>query len=240
MNPILTVIFISRKLHSMCSRSYFVSILILFAKIIFISTLLHAGPIEVLSDIEWEQHFGDKKYSYQNKSLTFSPDGKELIVGGMYSTGRRQSDIEGVWVWKINDKGTRIADIKLENKKDLNLVDIEALESLDNKNILLVGRLDTGQSVLIKLDAQGKVLLSRGIGNGRHISKIIRTSDGKFLLIGHEFTNGFLIKIDAAGAEQWSRVVDRGKDDFFVDGVATDDNGFLLIENSGKLEQFFM
>lgn len=226
-----------------------ISLLVLV--IIFISALpglctsaVDVKRIDSLSTI-WDYKLGDAEFTYQHK-LIVAPTGKmSMFIAGVYAPvakKRSRENIEGIWMWEIDNNGKKVRDIRLKNMQDTTekYVDVEALANIDKDNFIGVIRLNTGQSIIAKFNLNGKVLMTNNIGEGIRISKIIPTADGKLLLIGAQSSDSFLMKIDISGEVLWSKKSDRGKSEMFVDGVGTDEGNFVLIENSGKIEQFFM
>ncbi|MCP4442099.1 MAG: hypothetical protein GY810_24580, partial [Aureispira sp.] len=73
-----------------------------------------------------------------------------------------------------------------------------------------------------------------GIGNDIPV-KIINTQDGGFLAIGHTTSfgsggqDGYLLKIDYDGTEQWSKAIGNIGDQFFRSGVQNSDGSYLLV-----------
>lgn len=221
----------------MKTSTAFISMIILTIAI----TSYAYNVVTSLSEPIWKRKFGDASYAYQNKAVAFSPKVYALFIAGINSTSGKgiPTKVEGIWIWKISDAGEKVTDLRIKSTEAMKFVDVEALAILDTEDVFVIAKLVSGQSILIKLNAKGEILFSKKINDGR-ISKIIPTIDNKLLLIGHQSLDSFLIKIDTSGEVLWSKAYDRGQTEMLVDGIATDDGGFVLIENSGKVEQFFM
>lgn len=218
------------------------AILILFGLIISPAVFVNASDIGKLPTV-WDNKYGDEMYAYENRTTAFSPTDNTLYIAGIYSLyDRNKKNIEGIWIWKINAAGEKVVDLRLKNPADdtKKYLNVEALAITSNEDIILIAKMRGGRINLIKLNSVGEILLSKELKSERDISRIIPTADNKFLLIGHEKFNSLLMKIDANGEILWEKINDRGKDDMFVDGIATEDGGFILIENSGKSAQFLL
>lgn len=218
------------------------AILIVFGLIIPHANASDIAQIGKLPTV-WDNKYGDEIYAYENKATAFSPIEKTLCIAGIYSSYEKtKKTTEGLWIWKINPAGEKIIDVKLKNPVDdaKKYLSVEAMAITANEDIILIAKMRGGRINLIKLNSIGAILLSKELKSERDISRIISTSDNNLLLIGHEKFNTLLMKIDANGEVLWEKVNDRGKDDMFVDGILTDDGGFILIENSGKSAQFFL
>lgn len=206
--------------------------------------LSHAGLIDTLPNTLWENKFGDAEYSYHNKAAFLSPKDSGLFIAGEYTSSARgvPTVTEGLWVWKVNPAGEKIIDLKLKNPADdaKKYSNVEALAITENEDIILIAQMRRGRANLLKLNSAGEILLSKELKSERDISRIIPTADNNFLLIGHDKFNSLLMKIDANGEVLWEKINDRGKDDMFVNGILTEDGGFILIENSGKSAQFYL
>lgn len=204
----------------------------------------YASDVVTLSKTIWERNFGDADYMYQNKAMAFSSKDSALFIAGTYSTSGKgiPTKVDGIWIWKINDAGERAMDVRLKNipDKESKYINVESMAISDNSDIFLVARLDNGQAELVKLNTEGKVLFSNKLDKGRHIVKIIPISDNKFLLIGYQSLDSLIMKIDASGEVLSDNVFDFGQTDMSIDGIATEEGGFVLIENSGKAEKLFM
>jgi len=217
------------------------AILIVFGLIISHANASDIAQIGKLPTV-WDNKYGDEMYAYEKRATAFSPTENTLYIAGIYSSyDRNKKNIEGIWVWKINANGEKTADLKVNEIQGEKLRDIGAMSSTeDGSTILAATLLLSGRTILVKLDAKGGIEFSKKLEEGVHIAKIIKTIDNKYLCIGYQKNDSLLMKIDANGEVLWEKINDRGKDDMFIDGILTEDGGFILIENSGKSAQFFL
>ncbi len=142
-----------------------VLIVVLLVETIFSQNILSAQPLETLPTMKWEKFFGDKESSYLNKTLALT--GNELIVGGENTPlegGMPQTSGAGTWIWKIDHKGQKISDFQLSDgiKSKRVLIDIEALASEKSGHLLLVGKTETGEIILNRMDANDILVLISG------------------------------------------------------------------------------
>lgn len=204
---------------------------------------VNAEQLESISGLVWDKRFGDVDYSYQNRILAVPPKGTILQVAGIYSTAEKGNPekVEGLWIWKINEAGEKVSDLRIKNADKVEkYIEVGAFAIAGNEDILLVAKLDNGQSALLRLNSAGNILSTSKLGEGKRISKIVPTDDSNFLLIGIQSSDSFMSKINASGETLWNKVYDRGKSEMLIDGIAAEDGGFVVVENSGKAEKFFM
>jgi hypothetical protein len=95
----------------------------------------------------------------------------------------------------------------------------------------------TGYDVyLVKTDANGIELWNKtyGGGNEEDGSSIARTSDGGYIISGLTFSYGngsddvYLVKVDAAGNEQWEKTFGGSQSDEGLDARQTADGGYIV------------
>lgn len=81
---------------------------------------IQAAQLGTLPTTSWENKFGDAEYSYYNRAAVFSPKDSELFIAGIYRSSAKDAPIfpEAIWIWKIDDKGEKIIDLKLKNPAD--------------------------------------------------------------------------------------------------------------------------
>jgi hypothetical protein len=214
------------------------------AKVIFVLLFTTTGVFAVsetptLIPKVWEQSFGDEQYSYESKAAMIAPSGMLTVVGTYTPVKNRHTPPEGGWIWKIDSNGKKISDVRFDsNISGLKLAGIDAIELIGSDVVAIAGRLSNGKSSLLHIDVAGKVVKTQELGN-RRIAKLFRMSDGSLMLAGQKNGDLLLMKLDKSGAIVWEKVTDRGKDDSLIDGSIADDH-LLLVELSGKQEQFLM
>lgn len=73
-------------------------------------------------------------------------------------------------------------------------------------------------------------------GSQDKVKSVIKTTDGGFLFIGYTTklnnTNGFLLKVDAKGNQQWYKDYGGKNYDLFYNAINTSDGGFLAVGSS--------
>ena len=216
--------------------SIFVALVLTFATTTLLAATEGAAPIPYMA---WEQSFGDEQYSYESKAAVVAPGGILTVVGTYNPVKNRHAPPEGVWIWKIDGGGNKIADVRFKfNILNSTLVGIDACELVGDGVVAMVARLSNGSSSLLYVDASGKVIKTVELGN-RRIAKLFRMSDSSLMLTGQKNGNLLLMKLDKLGVIVWEKLTDKGKDDSIIDGIAIADH-LLLVEISGKQEQFFI
>lgn len=198
----------------------------------------YAATAESLPGLLWDRYFGDNNLVYQTKFVNLSAHSRELIICGyseVFSKDRKQS--EGVWIWKINEAGSKIAELNIKNvqidKRLFALDNIRAIAISADDSFLIVAGSNSGSSVLLKASFNGNILWSKYIEHIKNITKILYLPDGNFLLIGEQNGNPFFMKIDATGREIWTKFSSRPQYGVFLDGIVTKEGGFILVENTG-------
>jgi hypothetical protein len=89
--------------------------------------------------------------------------------------------------------------------------------------------------IFIRTDSQGNVLWKRAYLDPSHnlIKKISQTEDGGFIAVGktyyynHSLPNGFLIKLDENGTEEWNHTYFKSESSILFSFTQTPDNGYL-------------
>ena len=198
----------------------------------------NANNIDKLPSIIWEITFGDETSVYSNEYISILTKTNELIVGGYSETHTNgKTNNNGIWIWKVSESGAKTCDVDIKNitigRITYELNNIQSMIVNDDETIVLVVNTTKSSSLLLKINFNGDILLSKNIGETKSIYKIISLSNNCLLLIGED--NGYpaFIKIDETGNNLWSKGSDRSKYGNFIDGIATKDGGFLLVENTG-------
>ncbi len=89
---------------------------------------------------------------------------------------------------------------------------------------------------VVKLDAAGNLQWTRTIGGpaNDYAMTMVQTKDGGYAIDGHTYSygaglsDGYYIKLNAAGAVQWTRVIGGAQDDNPRHMIGTFDNGFAV------------
>lgn len=193
--------------------------------------------IDNIPSVVWERILGDQNYMYENKLLSFTAS-KELLIAGR-SLQNKNNDLqkEGIWMWKINEAGHKKIEVNLKNikvgKTSLLLKTIQSMVLCGDETIMLITKSELDKIIVVKINFKGEVLYSDIIGSTKQISKILATSDGNYLLMGEEGGYPSVMKIDERGKELWSKTFKQNNYGRYIDGISTNDAGFILVENSG-------
>jgi len=217
--------------------------------------LLVASPFSAFSQAlkEWpgfvlEQQYGDNQACYEYKTMGITEKGELIIAALSHSIGKSSSN-HRFWLWTINKEGKRIREVEVKasqaDEKVPSYSDIKGLTILENGDVLLVVDFMPSRPSVVVVTKDGKQVLTKeiaGLERSISISKLIPTKDGNYLLIGYEDQelDLFAMKIDGTGKILWKKKWDMGKEEMFVDGLATEDSGFILVGNSGDLGKILM
>lgn len=226
----------------MCVNYYLVHLLTLFL-VVFIPFNLHAGNNSELKTFVWKQHFGHDTYSYTSKAIALSTKDHKLYITGQvalpYKTIKQN---QGLFFWEVSKSGEMATNVLLsESYPEIGkLLDINAISNSINGRVIASVTNEGSKTFLVNINKAGSVTIVNKLKSEVEIQKIIQYQDGSYLLIGRESLKELVFKIDASEKELWRKVFDRGRNDMIVDCISLDGGGFLLLENSGKVEKFFM
>lgn len=227
----------------------------LIFKIIGISYLMlncicfNANAQEI-PNILWARQHCIEGYWCSYKAMAITQN-NELMTAVIASTppGSSEPKTEKLFIWRINQQSEKVGEIEIKktqvisaDKAGITGSDIRGLTILENGNLLLIVNFIGNRPYLVKVSNVGELALTKDIFDSNRtvwISKVLRTKDGNHLLIGHESLDSLIVKIDSAGTILWEKKRDIGKMDLFLDGIATEDDGFVLIANSGDFNMLF-
>ncbi|MFA6549017.1 MAG: MopE-related protein [Candidatus Margulisiibacteriota bacterium] len=189
-------------------------------------------------DEQWERLFG---LPPQNNDIFYSmqptSDGNFILAGDTASFGTGDHDGwlvnidgEGIQQWfRIFGQGNGQNDRFYSIQPTLDGGFIAAGDTYPRSG----GETDYGW--LVRTDSEGRELWNQTFG-GEGIDvfrSILATADGGFIAAGytHSFgtgdSNGWIVRTDGEGMEQWSRTFGGDGDDFFYSIQPTDDGGFI-------------
>ena len=219
------------------------SVVIILAACLYSEIAISADKIANLNTYTVIQINNDSVNSYKSRAVHLDIRSSQLYILGISSLATKDiKHNQSVWMWTLNTIEGTISETKLKNDKNdsIKIFDIQCLQNTDNGNLIAVITTGNEQSNLVSINHDGKVILIKKLDMESKFSKILPTIDNNLILVGHKSLKSSVLKIDVNGNEIWSKVFDREKHESFVDGIPTSDGGFILIENSGKYEKFFM
>jgi len=201
-------------------------------------TLVGKGPEE-----QWNVTFGGNKYDVFF-SVQATADGGFIAVGGKNASSW---DIGGdCWLVKTDANGNMQWNRTFGGTKTDNGHGI--IQTSDGGYILSAITESYGagsvDAWVIKTDALGNEQWNRtygGVGYDLAEKTIPQTSDGGFLITGSTISfgaggrDGWLIKINATGAEEWNKTYGSANNEHFWEVHVTSDGGYIMIgfvENS--------
>lgn len=179
----------------------------------------------------------------KHKAIALSSKDNNLYISGPVSLPyKTKKQNRGIFAWEVIKAGELITNIQLpESYAEIGkLLDIKSINNFKNNNLVAAIKNESGESFLINVNKVGKVTVMRKLEPDVEISKIVSNQDGTYILIGSKSLKPLVIRTDGSGKEIWRKFFDRGRNDMIIDCISIDSGGFLLIENSGKVEKFFM
>lgn len=192
--------------------------------------------------------YADELLWYQYKAAAVTKTREVLMAVVASSPPGEPSKSYSLRLWLIDAAGERKSETHIRRPGEAaNMTvplrqqepDVTALVVLDNGDALLVVEFFPSRPVLVRVDRTGKQTLTQEIlspARRASLTKLIPTTDGQFILAGHESFDALAVKVDATGKVVWEKLEDRGRMDLFVDGVATENGGALLVGNSGAYD----
>jgi hypothetical protein len=190
----------------------------------------------------WSQTYGttDSETAW---GLTQTSDGGYILVGRVYSSQTKDTDILLV---KTDKDGTEEWSRALDyDKYDEGFGVVQTTDggyAIAGVTLLLAEV--RAEMLLVKTDADGVPQWSRKFGETAAGYDIRQTSDGGYVMAGvsgmwsldpWEEQDGFMVKTDAAGTEEWSHVHDSPGEMYFLRSVRqTGDGGFIFAGDIGE------
>ncbi len=194
--------------------------------------------------IVWDKTYGSDVRSTEFRAITTADNGDVFVAASERDAlDRSAASPIRLLFWRIDVAGRLVSETeirKTRNSKGTNSASVRDVVALGNGQALLLVDFEAGRPAIVRLDRNGKQTVTKELGRPgggfATLLKIVPAPGGKFLLIGHESFDGLLIEVDAAGNLLWETTDDRGKMEYFVDGIATADGGFVLVGNSGQYD----
>jgi hypothetical protein len=184
-----------------------------------------AGKIDTQGNIIWENMFGTKEHDFLN-TVSPTPDGG-CIVGGQ--TRAENETISRAWVVKLNSRGEQ------EWERSPEVPSIDMLGTASDGGYVGIGG---DHPSIFKLDAAGAVQWKTHIGNTYkgEVHTLQATPDGGCLAAGgpHAYIysgkkDAWIVKLDAAGNEEWGHIVGGSGLDSAEYATPTPDGSWLVV-----------
>ncbi|MBD3289012.1 choice-of-anchor D domain-containing protein [candidate division KSB1 bacterium] len=198
-------------------------------------TLAAAGTEADASTLTFERIIGTREMD-GGSAIKQTIDGGFIIVG---STLLPNEDYSDVYVVKTDGNGKVEWTNSYGGEDSDNARDVQCL---DDGSFLVVGMTDSygagRQDIyLMKLNASGEKQWEKTYGGtfDDRPACFKKTTDGNYIIAGatkntdNEGRNAYLLKIDAAGNEKWSKDYGGAGGETAKDILETDDGGFLVI-----------
>jgi hypothetical protein len=198
------------------------------------------APSDAGPRIEWVKSF-DQGTGGGIHSITATSDGGAVATGYFISS----SGMSGISVIKMDTDGKKMWDW---TETETSYEGYSVIETPD-KGFAIVGSSNntlTNGIFLLKLDQSGKKTWMRVFRNGERCdgNSVSGTRDGGFIIAGSVFRgdtptsslwDGYIIKTNADGMEQWTRLFTGEKNDFANFIRQTEDGGYIV---SGTTESY--
>jgi hypothetical protein len=200
--------------------------------------------------ILWQKQLGEPDISYSPGASALNNTNNHLMIMGT-SYERPVFFQPKLRLWEIDANGSKLADIIVKDipvygsavmlSSDI-VRDIAVLQTGD---IIKIGEVNDDEQFLIKVDANGRPILSKPIvensgQRGHPIMRMIPFADSTFILIGiHSSGNGLVMKYDSGFNKLWEKTYDfgRGKVTAFRNGAPAGNQGqFAVTGNSTDID----
>lgn len=187
-----------------------------------------------------EMTFGDEEFDYSPAAMAFSPPEGYLVIGGTARPADRQVKVrDTLWLWKVSLEGEKYGEIDITTTADgpdvKHPVAIHDLEVTQNGGIVLLANylFPNEQPALMGMDKTGRVLFLTQLvpsAPAAGLFNMFRADPRHFFLIGDDPKAALVVKVDETGHTVWERRVEHeGQQNIFLDGIATQEGGALLV-----------
>ncbi|USZ68084.1 PKD domain-containing protein [Halorussus salilacus] len=189
---------------------------------------------------QWERTYGEDGSS---AFWSLETDGDAIYAGGWQDDGNAEA-----WLMELDADGEEVWS---ETYDTLRSGSDEYVNSIfaDDDGLLLTGTIesstyDPSDAWVLKVDGEGEVRWEEEYG-GTDVDRVhdaAATDDGGYVLAGRTASHGedgedgWLLKIDGEGDQQWDRTYGTERDDAFY-GVLAEEDGYVLTGAKHKLDE---
>ncbi|MBI2854868.1 MAG: hypothetical protein HYX87_08125 [Chloroflexi bacterium] len=182
---------------------------------------------------EWAQTSTLTDRHAEGQSVQQTTDGGYILAGWVWTDGD-----DAAYLMKTDSRGTK------EWEKMYGGNGTEAAYSVQQASdggYIMVGETNSSGAgrkdmYVVKTDAKGSQEWSKTFGGtvDEIAYSIQKTSDGGYILAGETdsfgaYKDGYLVKIDAKGDQQWYKVIGGNGEDFFYFAQQTKDGGYIAV-----------
>jgi hypothetical protein len=194
--------------------------------------------------VVWDKAYGSESLWTEFRAITAAPKRGVLVgVSQRNALDAPTATANRLFLWRIDPAGRLASEVEIRKSVSSatagsTTAAIRDLTELEKDETLLLVDFEGGRPSIVRVDGAGKQTLTKEVarpGRALTLFKIV-PAGAKFLLIGHEAFDALLMEVDGAGNLLWEKKFDRGKMEFFVDGMASGDDGFVLVGNSGQYD----
>ena len=189
--------------------------------------------------VGWLQSFGQGGES-DGHAIVATSDGGSVATG----TAGSSPETNQIFIIKTDAAGNEVWNKTLQKSTYEGRSIVETDES---GYVIMAGSLDSiaGGFLLVKLDPSGNEVWTRVFKNGEYCrsNSVGTTSDGGFIVGGSVYRNnspapslwnGFILKTNADGREQWARAFKGDKNDYTGFVQQTADDGYIVTGTTGS------
>lgn len=204
----------------------------------FIATQASA---QVTTSVDWDVLLRTPQPATEFRAIASSDSALFVATADRSTLEPRETSETHLRVWTVGLDGQRRAETELTEMpaSESNTRTIRDISALSDGGAVVLVDFVAGRPSLVHLDARGTQVATRRVLPDNRTTTLMRMvpmGEGRHLLIGHERFDAIAVLVDANGAALWDRVFDRGRQDFFVDGVAAANGGAILVGNSGTYD----
>ena len=193
--------------------------------------------VDSFGNIIWEIDYPDEWHiwgDYQNSSCTdvkFLNDGNIMIAGRYYSYFQQEQRL-GSYLIKADSNGNEIWYVDFWSSYNTSINPTKFVIT-NNDEFVMIGR----RNKIYKISSEGEEIWDVETDYSLH-SIISHTSSSENYyyivgnIIGYNYSNPCLLKIDDNGNIIWEQIYNAETEDFIYELIMTDDDGFLLIGSS--------
>jgi hypothetical protein len=221
------------------------SVVVLAAVLHSVATVSWAQTAHGPFRVQWERHFGGQRLPYTHVAAAFSSKQQNLILCVRSDGVGDRPRVPMFQIWWVDKDGNLVQQIPVPDRANGSPLGLEvpvrpSMVALESGEILLVLKSESDQTLLLRVDEKGGLILARDLllPPDVVISRITCGKDNNFLLVGSDGDNGFAARIDLQGNVIWHRSFDRGQIESFTSAIPSEGGGWFLVGSSSPAERF--
>jgi hypothetical protein len=210
--------------------------------VIMLGVFVFCGTGRAELQILWQKQFGEPDISYSPGAAVLSNLNDYLIIMGT-SYERPGFFQPKLRLWEIDANGSKLADIIVRDVPVdgstimLSSAIVRDMAVSQSGDIIKIGEFNEIEQSLIKVDARGRLILSKAIvedsgQRGHPIIRMVSLADSTFILLGvHSTGKGLVMKYDSNCNKLWEKTYDfgKGKVNTFRNGAQAGNQGQFAV-----------